>query len=168
MTSGSYWSSQQHASVITLKNRQQRPLTRLCYENSHWSSLPHWKRHPRAPPVIPAKAGTQTGSAGVPARILALAKGRRHFHRPYVAWQCHGLCYENSSMSQATELPRTEVRGLRTHQTGGFSPRDIHPRGEAYPCQRPPPFSSTLCGLATLPHPSFPRRRESRGGRGVH
>ena len=36
-------------------------------------------------------------------------------------------------MSQATELPRTEVRGLRTRQTGGFSPRDIHARGEAYP-----------------------------------
>ena len=36
-------------------------------------------------------------------------------------------------MSQATELPRTEVRGLQTRQTGGFSPRDIHARGEAYP-----------------------------------
>ena len=36
-------------------------------------------------------------------------------------------------MSQATELPRTEVRGLQSRQTGGFSPRDIHARGEAYP-----------------------------------
>ena len=42
-------------------------------------------------------------------------------------------CYESRSMSQATELPRTEVRGLQTWQTGGFSPRDIHARGEAYP-----------------------------------
>ena len=31
-----------------------------------------------------------------------------------------------------SELPRTEVRGLRSRQTGGFSPRDIHARGEAY------------------------------------
>ena len=42
-------------------------------------------------------------------------------------------CYENRSISQATELPQTEVRGLRTRQTGGFSPRDMHARGEAYP-----------------------------------
>ena len=31
-----------------------------------------------------------------------------------------------------SELPRTEVRGLRSRQTGGFSPRNIHARGEAY------------------------------------
>ena len=29
--------------------------------------------------VFPAQAGIQTGSAGVPARILAPAKGRRHY-----------------------------------------------------------------------------------------
>ena len=55
MTSGSYWSSQQHASVITLKNRQQRPLTRLCYEN----------RRQTHHTVIPAEAGIQGGGGRV-------------------------------------------------------------------------------------------------------
>ena len=78
-----------------------------------------------------------------------------------------GDCYENRSMSQATELPRTEVRGLRTRQTGGFSPtRDIHARGEAYlscaPNQIPPPFSlgGPLCGLSPRDNAMvFPLRR---------
>ena len=39
---------------------------------------------------------------------------------------------DRGSMSQTTKLPRTKVRGLQIRQTGGFSPRDIHARGEAY------------------------------------
>ena len=58
-----------------------------------------------------------------------------------------GDCYENRSMSQATELPRTEVRGLRTRQTGGFSPRDIHARRGVSLATGRRLFSSTLCGL---------------------
>ena len=58
-----------------------------------------------------------------------------------------GDCYENRSMSQATELPRTEVRGLQTRQTGGFSPRDIYARGEAYRLPQDASIFIPLCGL---------------------
>ena len=65
-------------------------------------------------------------------------------------------------MSQATELPRTEVRGLRTRQTGGFSPRDIHARGEAY--RFPQDAADFHRPYVTFARPwCFPRRRESRG-----
>ena len=50
-------------------------------------------------------------------------------------------------MSQATELPRTEVLGLQTLQTGGFSPRDIHARGEAYPLPQNAAIFIPLCGF---------------------
>ena len=50
-------------------------------------------------------------------------------------------------MSQATELPRTEVRGLQTRQTGGLSPRDMHARGEAYPLPQTAAIFIPLCGL---------------------
>ena len=144
MTCGFCWSSQQHASVITQKNRQQRPLTRLCYENSSMSQATGLPRTEVRGLRTRQTGGFSPRDIHPRGEAYPLPQDAAGLHRPYVAWQCHGLCYENSSMSQATELPRTEVRGLRTRQTGGFSPRDIHPRGEAYPCRRTPPVCIDL------------------------
>ena len=69
-------------------------------------------------------------------------------------------------MSQATKLPRAEVRGLQTRQTGGFSPRDIHARGEAYPLPQNAAIFIPLCGLGeaiVIPAQSLPRT-QIRGG----
>ena len=97
-------------------------------------------RHSRAPPVIPAKpvpdpdrgAGTQTGSAGVPARILAPAKAtqppscpRRRVSRRVGAFVSPSL---NSTYQQGLSIvPKTAYRHCyenRVDEPGNRTPPD--------------------------------------------
>ena len=104
---------------------------RHCYENS--LQLPLFVIPAKSLPSAPMRGrGPRLEARGVPARIIAPAKVAAIFISMVSVATGMANCYENRSMSQATELPRTEVPGLQTRQTGGFSPRDIHARGEAY------------------------------------
>ena len=55
--------------------------------------------------------------------------------------------HENRSINQAAKVPRTEVRGLQTRQTGGFSPGTYTHAARPIRCRRRPLIFIPLCGL---------------------
>ena len=69
--------------------------------------------------------------------------------------------HENRSINQAAKVPRTEVRGLQTRQTGGFQPPGHTRMRRGLSIAAGGRRFSSPCVAFARPW-SFPRRRESK------